>query len=174
MEHDTSAPIMERTALTLEQAAVREAGMVNWYANAGPERGKLFVQWCHGAAGIVTALGRTAKDGSPASLTIDRLLKQAGELVWQAGPLVKGPGLCHGTAGNGYALLALYRRTGKPIWLRRARRFAAHAIHQCRRNRADFCQGRHSLPTGDLGLAVYLRHCLEPSRIRMPGLEQFA
>ena len=24
--------------------------------------------------------------------------------------LVKGPGLCHGTAGNGYALLALHRR----------------------------------------------------------------
>ena len=37
---------------------------------------------------------------------------RAAELTWDAGPLVKGPSLCHGTAGNGFALLALYRRTG--------------------------------------------------------------
>ncbi|MEO8739330.1 MAG: lanthionine synthetase LanC family protein [Casimicrobiaceae bacterium] len=36
-------------------------------------------------------------------------------------PLNKGAGLCHGTAGNGYALLKFYRRTGDAIWLERAR-----------------------------------------------------
>ena len=46
---------------------------------------------------------------------------EAGELVWQAGPLTKGAGLCHGTAGNGYAFLALHGRTRDARWLERAR-----------------------------------------------------
>jgi hypothetical protein len=33
----------------------------------------------------------------------------AGELTWQQGLLTKGCSLCHGTAGNGYLLHALYR-----------------------------------------------------------------
>ena len=33
-----------------------------------------------------------------------------GELTWRAGPLRKGPGLCHGTAGNGFAFLRAARR----------------------------------------------------------------
>jgi hypothetical protein len=45
----------------------------------------------------------------------------AGELTWRAGPLVKGPGLCHGTAGNGYAFLKLFQRTEDDLWLDRAR-----------------------------------------------------
>jgi hypothetical protein len=43
---------------------------------------------------------------------LDALLLAAGELVWRAGPLRKGANLCHGTAGNGYALLTLFRRSG--------------------------------------------------------------
>jgi Lanthionine synthetase C-like protein len=57
---------------------------------------------------------------------IDDLLIAAGELTWHAGPLVKGGGLCHGTAGNGFAFLKLFRRTKDEIWLDRARRFAMH------------------------------------------------
>jgi hypothetical protein len=37
--------------------------------------------------------------------------RRAGEVVWERGLLKKGPGLCHGVAGNGYALLALYKAT---------------------------------------------------------------
>ena len=66
-----------------------------------------------------------------------------GELTWLAGPLAKGGGLCHGTAGNGYAFLELLRRTGDELWLDRARAFAAHAIGQV--------QGRYSLWTGTSG-----------------------
>ena len=35
----------------------------------------------------------------------------------EAGPLRKGAGLCHGTAGNGCAFLALHARTGDERWL---------------------------------------------------------
>merc|ERR1712224_1065043 len=50
---------------------------------------------------------------------------EAGETVWRYGLLKKGPGICHGMAGNGYALLALYRATGDTRWLCRAQHFAA-------------------------------------------------
>jgi lantibiotic modifying enzyme len=37
--------------------------------------------------------------------------QRAGEVVWQRGLLKKGPGLCHGVAGNAYALLRLWKTT---------------------------------------------------------------
>ncbi len=165
--------ILDRTAQTLEQAAVRNDGAVNWFASAPPVKGRLFVQWCHGAAGIATALSRTPKGAAGSRGTINRLVDEAATLTWRAGPLKKGAGICHGTAGNGYAFLAIYRRTGEPKWLDRARAFAAHAILQCRRDRKRFGQGRYSLMTGDAGLAIYLHHCLHPTEPLIPGLEQF-
>ena len=82
---------------------------------------------------------------------MDSMLVKAGITVWNAGPLTKGPGLCHGTAGNGYALLSLYRRTGDQIWLERARSFAMYAIAQWERARAQYRRGRYTLWTGDPG-----------------------
>lgn len=35
--------------------------------------------------------------------------KRAADCVWERGLLQKGYGLCHGSAGNGYALLYLYQ-----------------------------------------------------------------
>jgi len=90
--------------------------------------------------------------------------------VWEAGPLTKGYRLCHGTAGNGYAFLKLHRRTGDPVWLERARSFAMHAIAQQRRMRQQYGRGRHTLWTGDPGLAVYLWHCLTGTD-GVPGLD---
>ena len=81
-------------------------------------------------------------------------------MTWNAGPLTKGSNLCHGTGGNGYALLKLYKRTGDPLWLDRARVFAMTAIGQVRGARAAFGRGRYSLLTGDVGVAVYLWDCL--------------
>ena len=94
--------------------------------------------------------------GDPA---LDDLLLEAGELVWRAGPLAKGAGLCHGTAGNGYALLKLHRRTGDPRWLARARAFAMHAIAQCDRMAAKYGRRRYSLWTGDPGVALFAQSC---------------
>ena len=34
---------------------------------------------------------------------------KCGECIWQRGLLKKGPGICHGVAGSGYAFLVLYR-----------------------------------------------------------------
>ena len=82
-------------------------------------------------------------------------------MTWRAGPLRKGANLCHGTAGNGYALLALLERTGDERWLRRARTFAMHAAGQVERSRSNDGRGRYTLWTGDLGTALYLADCTD-------------
>lgn len=146
---------VEAAALaTATRLALREDGLVNWptaadrfWAEQFPTR----VQWCHGAPGLVTSLADL-----PAGGPLDELLRDAGELVWRAGPLRKGPGLCHGTAGNGCAFLAIHRRTGEEMWLDRARAFAVHAADQV--ERADPLR---SLWTGGIGVAFYLRACLD-------------
>jgi Lanthionine synthetase C-like protein len=151
--------LYERCVETLEATVRFEDGAANWPPGTfGPRPGRpaLLMQWCHGAPGIVTALADFPPGRSPA---LDAMLLAAGHAVWRAGPLAKGHGLCHGTAGNGYAFLKLYRRTGDPVWLDRARAFAMHAIGQRDRMRAQYGRGRYTLWTGDPGLAVYLWHC---------------
>jgi len=170
---DRAELIVDRVAGTLDHAALRDGADINWPVSGDPSGARRLVQWCHGAPGVVTALGRTPRIDSAGSALLDRLLLQAGEFVWKAGPPVKGPGVCHGSAGSGYAFLALYHRTGEEIWLARARRFAMHAIEQCRHSRERFGQGRYTLWTGDGGLAVYLHHCLAPGHAAFPGLELF-
>jgi hypothetical protein len=114
----------------------------------------MLVQHCHGAPGVINCLADFP------TREIDDLLLAAGELTWKAGPLRKGASLCHGTAGNGYAMLKLYRRTGDSEWLQRARAFAMHAIAQMEAAERRHGQLRYSLWTGDLGLAFFLWDCV--------------
>lgn len=151
-----------RAASALRSLAVEADGMANWppvalEGLADNPRGEIRVQWCHGAPGMVTSLAGIARGDDEH----DRLLRAGGELTWRAGPLVKGANLCHGTAGNGYAFLALFERTGDALWLERARAFAMHAIAQVERARAEHGQGRYTLWTGDPGTALYLADCLD-------------
>jgi lantibiotic modifying enzyme len=99
-------------------------------------------------------------DAAPEDEAWGELLLAAGRLVWEAGPLRDAPGLCHGTAGNAYALLALWRRTGDERWLERARAFAQHAAGQVEERAARLGHGRHSLFTGDEGVALCLASCV--------------
>ena len=142
---------------TLEPLAVHEDGLVNWPPDAGMaldanRDGLIRVQWCHGAPGIAATL---------APYLDEELAVAAGELTWRAGPLKKGANLCHGPAGNGYAFLALFERTGDESWLARARAFAMHAAAQVEWARATYGHGRYSLWTGDLGTALYLADCVD-------------
>ena len=80
----------------------------------------------------------------------------------------KGPGICHGTAGSGYAFLKVFERTGDERWLERARRFAVHSLEQVERRG----HGRYSLWTGDLGVALYAADCID-ARSRYPMLDSW-
>jgi lantibiotic modifying enzyme len=131
-----------------------EGDCANWLPHAGKARDgrtKILVQWCHGAPGLVTSLWTLPREDG-----LDELLAAAGELIWAAGPLRKGAGLCHGTAGNGCAFLALHARTGEERWLERARAFAVHALEQ-----AEGGPTGDALWTGRTGVALYLRACSE-------------
>ena len=160
----------ERAAQTLGIAAERQGGAVNWQpqfdrvALGFPD--KPLMQDCHGAPGIVCRLAGTR---SPA---LRELLLMAGEAVWAAGPLVKPPGLCHGTDGNGYALLKLHEMTGDAVWLERARSFAMHALQQSDAQARAHGQRRFTLWTGDLGLALYLSSCIRADAA-FPTLDVF-
>jgi hypothetical protein len=152
-QHATVADAVPRT---LAANACRSEGGTNWHPMVLRDRKPILRQHCHGAPSMVT----TFADAPFATPEFDNLLREGGELTWNAGPLAKGSNLCHGTGGNGYALLKLYRRTGDAVWLERARHFAMTAIAQCREARAQHGRGRYSLWTGDVGLAIYLRDCV--------------
>jgi Lanthionine synthetase C-like protein len=148
-----------QTAAILARTAVIEDHLANWPPSdrkelPGPD-GEIRLQWCWGGApGIVVAA---------ADYLDEELLLAGAELTWQAGPhgSEKGPSICHGTAGNGYAFLATFARTGDERWLERARRFAVHALGQAERLRAERGRGRYSLWTGDLGVALFAADCLD-------------
>jgi hypothetical protein len=144
---------LELTAETLAKYAVVEDGLANWPMVAGDELlgydGEIRLQWCHGAAGVVN---------SSAEYLDEDVLLAGAELCWKAGPanLEKGYGLCHGTAGTGYAFLKVFERTGDERWLERARRFAVHALEQ-----VDRLPPRYSLMTGSIGAALFASDCVE-------------
>jgi Lanthionine synthetase C-like protein len=146
----------------LAESAHRENGFANWPPRPRPELpgpdGEIRLQWCCGAPGIVI--------GATDYLDEDLLLAGA-ELIWKAGPHgeEKGANICHGTSGNGYALLKTFERTGDELWLERARRFAMHALEQVER-----MPSRHSLFTGGIGVAVYAADCIE-ARARYPIMD---
>jgi hypothetical protein len=139
------------SAAALARAATREDGLANWSSEAK-------LQWCAGAPGIVSA----ARD-----YLDEELLLAGAELVWRAGVPgdEKGHGICHGTSGNGFALLAAFERTQDELWLDRARRFAVHALAQASR-----MPGRYSLFTGGAGTALFAAACLDADA-RYPVLE---
>jgi hypothetical protein len=158
LEPDRRSELERRTIASVSRHAQRKDGLAQWppsLEQAG-DPAKIRVQWCHGAPGIVTSLASLA----PGDEELTQLLRAGGELTWRAGPLVKGAGLCHGTAGNGYAFLKLFERTDDELWLDRARRFAMHAVEQVERARRMYGRGRHTLWTGELGTALYLQACL--------------
>jgi hypothetical protein len=161
---DRRQALEREAAAILRENAVREGDLANWPPRPRPELqgpdGQIRVQWCAGAPGTAIAA---------AGYLDEELLLAAAELVWQAGPptMEKGPCICHGTAGNGYALLATFARTGDEVWLDRARQFAVHALEQVERGRAERGRGRYSLFTGDIGAALLAADCIE-SRTSYP------
>ncbi len=152
------AELVRDTNAVLVGTAIHENGRANWPPRPRPELpgpdGQIRLQWCAGAPGIVIAA---------ADYLDEDLLLAGAELVWDAGPptLEKAACICHGTAGNGYAFLKTFARTGDERWLDRARRFAVHALEQVERLEATRGHGRYSLWTGDVGTALYAADCLE-------------
>jgi Lanthionine synthetase C-like protein len=156
------------TAAVLARHAFRDDGLANWPGTprpqlARPRDGRICVQFCAGAPGVLA--------GSWEYLDEELVLGGA-ELVWRAGAHrdEKGHGLCHGTAGNGFALLEAFARTGEERWLECARRFAVHALAQAERISVANGRRRYSLFTGDVGTALFAAACLDVD-VRYPIID---
>jgi len=159
LRFEPDAAVADESAAVLSRHAFREDGLANWPGTPRPQLtrprdGRIVLQWCTGAPGVVA--------GAWDYLDEDLLLAGA-ELIWRAGAHQdeKGHGLCHGTAGNGFALLKAFARTGDELWLERARRFAVHALAQAERIATASGRRRYSLFTGDVGTALFAAACLD-------------
>ncbi|XP_060837330.1 lanC-like protein 3 homolog [Rhopalosiphum padi] len=135
-----------------------------------PEEDEL-VHWCHGAPGVVYLLAKAYLVFKEPSY-LECCLK-CGDLVWTKGLLKKGPGLCHGIAGNGYVFLLLYRLTGDTKHLNRALQFGKFIF-------TDECiQGSrrpdnlYSLYEGLAGTVCYLSDLTQPDKASFPFLDVF-
>lgn len=91
----------------------------NYPSSLGSTTDKL-VHWCHGAPGFIHMLCLSHKVFGGEKY-LQAALK-CGDVIWEKGLLKKGYGLCHGPAGNAYGFLVLYRITGDPKHLYRARK----------------------------------------------------
>jgi hypothetical protein len=158
LDRQPGSALKREAGSVLAENVVLENGLANWPPRPRPELpgpdGQIRVQWCAGSPGIVIGA---------ADYLDEELLRAGAELPWRTGPpgVEKGPGICHGTAGNGYAFLKAFARTGDEQWLDRARRFGLHALNQVRRLRKQRGRGRYSLWTGDVGTALYAADCIE-------------
>ena len=162
------ARIVDAAPRTLGKNAWRSDAGTSWREIVAQDKPPWLCQYCHGAPGMVA----TFADAPFMMPELEALILDGGRFTWAAGPLAKGSGLCHGTGGNGYAFLKLYRRTTDVMWLERARAFAMTAIAQCREARQEFGRGRYSLWTGDVGLAIYLWDC-QTGAPRFPTVDIF-
>ncbi|XP_024083742.1 lanC-like protein 3 isoform X2 [Cimex lectularius] len=126
------------------------------------------IHWCHGAPGVVYLLLKAyIRWHEPKYLTA---AMKCGEIVWQRGLLKKGPGICHGVAGNGYVFLALYRATNDLRYLHRANQFAKFLKTE-EFKKARVPDNPYSLYEGLAGTICFLADLMEPEDAAFPFFE---
>lgn len=138
---------------------------------AGYSSGDFRTHWCHGATGAVFTFTQAhivlCDPSCAGTCAYMACAERAAAVIWSTGLLMKGPGLCHGVAGNGYALLRMHRVTSKEAYLYQAECFAAFM------ESADFLLGGarrpdnpHSLFEGLAGAAAF---CADLARVKLPA-----
>ncbi|CAG5036013.1 unnamed protein product [Parnassius apollo] len=130
------------------------------------------IHWCHGAPGTIYLMAK-------AYLIFNdpRFLEsciRVGDLVWQKGLLRKGPGICHGVAGNGYVFLLLYRLTGDEKYLQRAKLFASFMNTEEFIHDARLPDNPESLYEGTAGTVCFLADLLVQDKAEFPFQDVFS
>lgn len=129
------------------------------------------VHWCHGAPGVVYVFAKAYLVFKEQKY-LDACHKCA-ELVWKKGLLLKGPGICHGVAGNGYVFLIMYRLTGDKMYLYRAVKFFEFLTSEQFLRHARKPDNEFSLYEGVSGTVCYLLDLLEPEKAAFPFMDVF-
>uniref|UniRef100_A0A3F2YVC9 LanC-like protein 3 homolog n=1 Tax=Anopheles culicifacies TaxID=139723 RepID=A0A3F2YVC9_9DIPT len=133
---------------------------------------RMLVHWCHGCAGAIYLFAK-------AFLTFkeERYLqccRRCADAIWRQGLLRKGPGICHGVAGNGYAFLLMYRLTGEKCYLYRAAKFAEFLDSTLFADQLLAPDRPYSLYEGLAGAVCFLVDLLDPSQSSFPFMDVFA
>lgn len=129
------------------------------------------VHWCHGAPGVIYMMAAAYLRWKDQRYLNSCVL--AGDLVWRKGLLRKGPGICHGVAGNGYVFLLLYRLTGNELYLYRAAKFADFMNSSQFQSDARVPDSPYSLYEGIAGTACFLADLSEPNKAHFPFQDVF-
>ncbi|CAG7823215.1 unnamed protein product [Allacma fusca] len=133
------------------------------------------VHWCHGATGAAFMFAK-------AYLTFgDRKYLNAciscGDCIWRFGLLKKGPGICHGVAGNGYVFLLLHRLLQEDTTncknLYRAGKFAEFLKNDIFIQYARTPDRPYSLYEGLAGTLCFLADLLHPGQAEYPFFNVF-
>ncbi|XP_055685467.1 lanC-like protein 3 homolog [Lutzomyia longipalpis] len=134
-------------------------------------REKRLVHWCHGAPGAIYLLAKSYLIFHEEKYL--HACKLAAELVWKKGLLLKGPGICHGVAGNAYVFLVLYQLTKDPQYLYRAGKFMEFLCDGEFRRNARTPDRPFSLYEGVAGTVCFLADLLEPEKAAFPFMEVY-
>lgn len=142
------------------------------------------VQLCHGAPGLIPTMlkaeevlcgggglsGGSLSGGSDGDGRYLAAARRAARAVWRRGLLRKGVGLCHGVAGNGYALLAMWRATREEQYLEQARAFALFAARRWE-ELYDVPDRAASLFEGAAGFVCFALDAVDPENAWWPGVD---
>ena len=128
--------------------------------------GTELVQFCSGVTGVGLMLCKSLElEKSDLNL---KFAKDAGEVVWQRGILLKGDGLCHGTCGNAYLFLALFKATGEYIYFSRAVKFMKNVLERWNGNTDN------GLMEGNAGIACFLMDLIYYDKDDFKGFPLFS
>lgn len=134
-------------------------------------REKRLVHWCHGAPGAIYLFAKAylvfKENKYLEACTL------AADLIWRKGLLKKGPGICHGIAGNGYAFLLMYRLTNDTKYLYRAAKFMSYLQDPTFLRDARTPDNPYSLYEGTAGTVCFLVDLLEPQNASFPFMNVF-
>lgn len=171
-QHNTS--VRKQLEGTLDFLLTQRTSTGNWTTREGKaEDGSAeLVQWCHGAVGASVLFSKAYRvfDKNSRYLTA---ACEAADHVWKFGLLKKGPGLCHGVAGNAYSFLAVYSITRDAKYLQHARDFASWLISN-KKGRNSFAKPDHpfSLFEGSAGASCFLADLLlHPEQATFPAFD---
>lgn len=141
----------------------------NFPSSLGSQTDKL-VHWCHGAPGAIHMFALAYSVFGDQSYL--KAAQDCADMIWNRGLLKKGYGICHGTAGNGYAFLRMFQLTGEPKYLHRAAKFCEwcfdYGQHNCR-----IADRPLSLFEGMAGTIYFMADMLQPDKSAFPAFQLF-
>ncbi len=128
----------------------------------------MLVHWCHGASGAIYLFSKAYHYYNEEKY-LEACLK-CGDLIWSRGLLRKGPGICHGVAGNGYVFLVIHQLLqGQDLkHLYRAGKFAEFLETPQFQAQARRPDNPYSLYEGWAGTVCYLMDLLQPEMAEFP------